>query len=309
MMTRAWSFVGASALLACTSLACHATTNKPPSNATSGVVLADAKDPASNAQPGAPGDTWRTDRTWYDGLAEKCAYQATRTIYGKERRYTAIAYTNKENVDVATTCKSETNEGLEVFKHHWSEIIPTEKYDYRFSTMSYTRAADMKSQKLTVGTQEDCGASFKEAWRAGDKLAWFDSTYFPGGGRREGTISDSDAVFFDALTLTLRDFDFVGKKDVTLAVVPSQKDTHPVSFNLLRRRVHFVETSEVSVPFGKLRAHELVLLDEKGTVDAHYWFAADGQAPLLHALVRYEGPAGVTYALQSLERTAYWKRD
>jgi hypothetical protein len=291
MTTRIWITMGACALIACTSF----------SNATG---------PKTSATgPLAGGDGWRTDRVWYDGLAEKCTYKATRTIYGKERVYTAIAYTNKENVDASTTCKSATNEGVEVFKHHWSEIIPTEKYDYRFSTMSYTRVADMRAWKLTVGTQEDCGASFKEIWRAGEKLAWFESTYFPDGGRREGTIPESDAVFFDALTLALRDFDFVGKKDVMLAVVPTQKDTHSVPFGVLKRRAHFVETSEIELPIGKMKAHEVVLVDDKGVVDSHYWFAADGKAPLLHALVRYEGPSGVSYLLQSHERTAYWKRD
>ena len=118
----------------------------------------------------AAADTWRTDRTWHDGLAEKCTYQAQRTIYGTARSFEAIAYTNKENVDTQTSCKSKTAEGVEMFKHHWSERVPTEKYDYDFSTMSYTRAADMAAYKLSAATQEDCGASFKEVWRDGERL-------------------------------------------------------------------------------------------------------------------------------------------
>jgi len=257
----------------------------------------------------ARGDAWRTDRTWYDGLAEKCVYTATRTIYGKPRAYEAIAYTNKENVDQKTTCKSQTSEGVEMFKHHWSERVPTEKYDYDFSTMSYTRASDMAAYKLSAATQEDCGASFKEAWRDGDHLAWFDSVYFPEGGRREGVVKDGTAVFFDALTLALRDFDFSGKQDLSLRVIPMQKDTHQISFEPLPRTVKFVATSEIEAPIGKIRCHELALVDDKNTTEARFWFAADAGAPLLHALVRFEGPQGITYALKSHERTAYWKRD
>jgi len=41
---------------------------------------------------------------------------------------------------------------------------------------------------------------------------------------------------------------------------------------------------------------------------ASYWFASDGSKPLLHALVRYQGADGVSYALESHLRTAYWER-
>ena len=47
--------------------------------------------------------TCRTDATWNDGRAEKCVYEATRTIYGAERRYRAVAYTHQEDVDPQAT--------------------------------------------------------------------------------------------------------------------------------------------------------------------------------------------------------------
>lgn len=254
-----------------------------------------------------PADLWRTDRTWYDGLAEKCTYEATRTIYGVERRYEAVAYTNKELVDPRRGVKAEGPEGVEVFKHHWSERVPTERYDYDFSTMTYTRAEDMAAWKLTASTQEDCGASFKEAWRDGTRLSWADSVYFPGAGRREGRL-DGGVQFFDALTLTLRDFDFDGRADRRLEVVPMQKDTHAIPFDPEARTVRYQGAREVDVPAGRVRAHELHLLKPDGSVEARYWFAVDGSAPWLHALVRFEGPQGITYRLKSHERLAYWKR-
>lgn len=255
----------------------------------------------------APADAWRTDRVWYDGLAEKCTYVATRTIYGVERRYEAVAYTNKELVDPERGVKTDGAEGVEVFKHHWSERVPTEKYDYDFSTMVYARASDLASWKLTASTQEDCGASFKEVWRDGQQLRWADSVYFPGAGRREGRL-DGDAAFFDALTLTLRGYDFEKREERALLVLPMQKDNRAVSFEPERRTVRFAGTSEQDLPVGKVRAHELELRKPDGTVEARYWFAADGSAPWLHALVRFEGPQGVTYRLAQHERLAYWKR-
>lgn len=253
--------------------------------------------------------TWRTDPVWHDGQAEKCAYEATRTIYGKERRFVAIAYTDKETADPRTTVKSESDAGVLVFKHHWSEVVPTESYDYRFSTMAYVRAEDLAPFKLTASTQDDCGASFKEVWRDGDRLRWAESVYFPGGGRREGEIGlRKEAAFFDALTLTLRDYPFEAPSDLRLRVIPSQKDTHRVPFDQVERTVRHAGRSTQELPIGKVEAHELHLLTRDGSVAARFWFDADGSAPRLHALVRYEGPQGVTYRLKSRERTAYWKR-
>jgi hypothetical protein len=257
---------------------------------------------------GAAGAKWRDDPIWHDGLAEKAVYEATRTIYGKERTYLARAYTDKERADPKSSVKIEDGSGVEVFKHHWSEIVPTENYDYRFSTMAYVRTDDLSPFKLTASTQEDCGASFKELWRDREHLRWSQSVYFPGSGRSEGEFErHRDTALFDALTLTLRDFPFDAPADLSLRVIPTQKDTHATSFEPVVRTVRCAGKSAQDLPIGKLDAHELDLLTPEGVVEARFWFAADGTAPTLHALVRYEGPGGVTFRLKSLERTAYWK--
>jgi hypothetical protein len=254
----------------------------------------------------APG-TWRADPVWYDGLAEKCTYRATRTVYGVERTYTARAYTDKERADPKSTVKTEGEDWVLVFKHHWSEVVPTEHYDYRFSTMSYARADDLAPFKLTASTQDDCGSSFKEAWRDGGRLRWFESVYFPGGGRREGSIElRKDTVLFDALTLTLRDYPFDAPRELARRVVPSQKDVHRVSFEPEERTVRYAGTSVESVPIGEIPCHRLELVKPDGVVEARFSFAAEGSAPWLHVLVRYDGPQGITYRLESMERTAYW---
>jgi hypothetical protein len=253
---------------------------------------------------------WRADPAWNDGRAEKCVYEATRSIYGVERRYLAVAYTNKEHVDPATTCKSLDGTGIEVFKHHWSEIVPTEKYDYRFSTMSYRRVDPFVPFKLTVSTQEDCGASFKECWEQDREWKWSDSVYFPGGGRRSGRLDPIGGMEFgDALSIALRGW-LIGETlpEGFLHVVPSQKDTHQVSWEPVRRRVRDQGTSTQELPIGKLEAREFDVLDSQDKVVERYWFATDAKPPMLNALVRYEGPGGVTYRLKSIERTKYWER-
>jgi len=252
---------------------------------------------------------WRTDPAWDDGKAEVCVYEATRTIYAQERRYLATAYTDKERADPASTVKVEDGGGIEVFKHHVSEVVPTENYDYRFSTMVYLRTEDLSPLKLSASTQDGCGASFKEIWRDGDRLRFWESVYFPGAGRREGRCElRRDTQLADALTLSLRDYPFDAPRDVALRTVPSQKDVHRVPFDPVERTVRYGGREELELPIGRVAAHRLELVAPDGAVAARYWFAADGSAPRLHALVRYEGEPGVSYRLKSHERSAYWKR-
>ncbi|MCK6444947.1 MAG: DUF3108 domain-containing protein [Planctomycetes bacterium] len=254
-------------------------------------------------------DGWLSDPVWYDGQAEKCVYEATRTIYGKERKYRAIAYTNKERIDETTTCKSSTDQGLETFKHHWSEIVPTENYDYRFSTCVHLETATLRPYKLTVSTQEDCGASFKLAVRKGANLEWTESVYFPDAGQRQGQIAGAHtAHFVDELPLLLRDFPFDPPGDRYVRVSPSQKDTRSVAWPTFDVHVTWEGKETIEVPAGRIETHHLSATSTKNDWKADYWFAADKTAPRLHVLVKYVGPNGESYALVSQERTAYWKR-
>jgi hypothetical protein len=258
------------------------------------------------------GDNWRTDPAWYDGQAEVAVYEAEREVYGAVRRYRATVYTNKEMVDPRTACKSEDGKGLEVFKQHWRERIPTPNYDYDYSTMSYTLAADLAPFKLSMSSQEDCGASLKELWRDEEgRFLWQSSNYFPGGGNKSGKLTNAkNLAFEDALTLVLRGYDFEHPAERTLALVPFQRFNIATSLEPIEARVRYVGKKELDLPVGKLQAHELGLYDGKGQLLASYWFHADGAAPWLHALVQWERPAQkIRCRLASLTRKAYWKRD
>lgn len=253
---------------------------------------------------------WASDPTWNDGLAEKCVYDATRTIYDVERKYRATAYTDKERMDAATTTKTTAEEGVDTFKHHWSEIVPTENYDYRFSTCVHTECFSMYAFKLTVSTQEDCGASFKLASKKGPRaFEWYDSVYFPDAGQRTGTIGAAWLMHFvDELPLLLRDFAFTRPMTQFINLLPSQKDNHQVDWKPFRARVDYVGKETLELPIGKLDAQHLRVHAIDDSWAADYWMADDGKPPRLHVLVKYVGPKGETYSLVSQERAAYWKR-
>ncbi|MEO0651849.1 MAG: hypothetical protein AAFZ65_14330, partial [Planctomycetota bacterium] len=215
--------------------------------------------------------TWRTDPAWYDGQAECARYAAKRVIYGQVREYEARAYTNKQQMDAGTTTKASGSSGVEVFKHHWSERAPTERYDYDFSTAVFSRADDLSTFKYTASTQEDCGASFKQAWEDDDGWRALESVYFPDGGTRSLEVDGALPLPHDALTLVLRDLastvataELVPLPDMRLSVLPSQRDTHRVSWEPETLIVKHYGSGTLAVPFGEFECHKFRLEDEAG---------------------------------------------
>ena len=96
-----------------------------------------------------------------------------------------------------------------------SELVPTENYDYDFSTATFLEIETMRLFKLTIATQEDCGASFKQVWRKGRNLHWLTNTYFPGEAPDRGQFVNANALHFeDELTVLADGLEAVGAGQV-----------------------------------------------------------------------------------------------
>ncbi len=265
---------------------------------------------------GGEGPHWDVNPVWYDGKAEYATYAATRTIYGVERKYDAVLITNKQQMDPQTMTKSENWQApgqVEVFKHNLREVIPTENYDYKFLTTVFLRTADWSPFKLTMSSQEDCGATFKQVVAADGKRVAVDSfVYFPGGGETELEYDQPDDFqFHDGLTLSLRGspFDTISRTDGwqrSLQVLPDQTDTHATGMRPMEAEVSYAGLEMLSLPIGEVEAHRLEVVMDGGV--NLYWFAGDGGQDWLHIMVKYEGADGVEYALKSKKWWAYWER-
>lgn len=258
---------------------------------------------------------WRDDPVWSDGLAEIAIYKATRDVYGVPRSYDARFITNTEYASPETFTKSDQQTGRLVFKFHVREDIPTEKYDYHYSTMCYVGMDDLKSLKLDMGSQEDCGATYKQITNHAGNLWWRQHSYMPGEGEQSGELQPpANLVFFDALPLVLRGYPFdtpapgPRPRNVALKVIPDQttnrwSPTRPEDWVVV-----YIGREQLDLPIGPTEAHALELRYAGPTREARppvrLWFAAD--PALLHIMVKYEGP-GQTYALQSVQRDAYWR--
>ena len=252
---------------------------------------------------------WRDNPVWHDGLAECAVYDATRTIYGQQRDYSARIFTNKEIASPETFTKSADGKGRSVFKHHIREDVPTRNYTYHFSTMAYVGTDDLKSLKLDMGSQEDCGATFKQYVNHAGTLRWRQQSYFPDEGERSGEFTPGKHFAFqDALTLILRGYPFNNPPEtLELQMLRDQTDTHLTLPDELSTGVTIVQyrgEETLDLPIGEVKAHHLVVWLAPDW-DEHYWFASDES--MLHVLVQHEGRWGVTYRLKELQRRAYWR--
>ena len=259
--------------------------------------------------------SWSTDSAWHQGKAEWALYQARRTIYGKSREYEATIFTNKQLMDPKTTTKAvDSNEpgNVEVFKHNVSEIIPTERYDYRFLTTAFIRTNSLATFKIVVSTQEDCGTTYKQFLMTEPSQAnWQSMSYFPNEGNKQQELQlPGDVRFHDALTLTLRDFPFddPALANRKLSLISDQTDTHETPADSTKATIEYIGRKTITVPYGQVETHHLKVSHDPtgGTGESHYWFAAD-ENNMRHVLVQYQGPWGVEYKLKRLDWWAYWR--
>jgi len=164
------------------------------------------------------------DGIWYDGKAETCVYDGTRDIYGESRAFKAIVHTNKERYSSKTKTKNDRG-AREVFKHHVIEVIPTENYDYKMSTMVYVDGDDLSPVKIDMGSHEDCGATFKQFIYEKGELSAHQFSYFPNEGHREASNKVSGFAFQDSLSVVLRAYPFDSPRDVPLKLLADQTTT------------------------------------------------------------------------------------
>ncbi len=244
----------------------------------------------------ASGD-WATDSTWHDGLVEKATYEAEKVIYGKPRQYEATFLTNKERHDPATWTKSLDGSGVEVWKHNQIEVVPTPNYDYKFETTTHATVDDLSLTRLDAASQEWCGTTFHQYLSADDAgtLDYFAFSYMPEQGRQSATVSGGGeaVVGFNSLPLVLRGYDFEGRSDLKLRLLPDQKSNKLVDHEPVAATVAFA---------GETEQGFRLTLASGGSEIGTFEFARDRQ----HVMLSYEGVNGDRYRLTGLDRVNYW---
>lgn len=244
---------------------------------------------------------WADDPAWYDGLAEKAVYSATRVVYGKPRAYEAIFFTNKEQHDQRTLTKAEKSDHtVEVWKFNEIENIPTPNYTYHYVTTTHLTTAGMDLTRSDCSSQEFCGTSFKQFLRPlGSRwIDYWSFSYMPEAGRVEAKLVAKSRPMIpqDALPLYLRGLTSLPTgQETKLDLLPSQKSNGPTPHEAVEVRIRSLGQDGDSVKFEARDRHDKLL----GT----YWMALDRR----HVMLRYvSGDGQQTYTLKTVDRVNYW---
>lgn len=250
---------------------------------------------------------WAQGPLWDDGQAEVALYDARRPQYGKIESYQAVFLVVKEDFHRDLLVKADPpydNKPLvPVLKLNAVHSYWTSNYPYRFLASVFVRRDDPTALvKMTLGSQEWCGNTFKEI-KMGERPELQTHTYFDGEGdtTRPLNLRPGD-LLEDQLPLALRSLRFAPGLELQRRLFPS------LISNNLRRPFDPVEavirvTGEETVGTGAGRLAAWKVSVERDELKQTWWF--EKAAP--HALLKMESSDGRAWLLKARARRPYWK--
>lgn len=264
--------------------------------------------PAEAAEEAVYDPAWALDPVWDDGRAEVALYEARRPQYGKIETYQAVFIVVKEDFNRQLYVKAEppydTKPLLPVLKLNAIHSYWTDNYPYHFLLSAFVRRDDpTRLVKLTLGSQEWCGNTFKEVktWAERPELVFH--SYFDGQG---DAIQPLDLrpgdLLEDQLPLALRSLRFAPGLEFRRRILPS------LISNRLHQPLQFVDSTirvigeeTVATRAGTLWAWKVEV--QMGALEQTYWF--EKEAP--HTLLKMESSDGRAWLLKARTRKAYWR--
>ncbi len=285
------------ALLAALSSRGSVATSSPTSSAAAPAVVAD--NPFDSA--------WALDPLWDDGKAEVALYEARRSQYGKIEPYEAVFIVVKEDFGTESYVKADPPyEGkrlLPVLKLNAVHSYWTDRYPYHYVLSVFVQRANPGALvKLTLGSQEWCGNTFKEVRNWGGQSELEFHSYFDGDGDglRPLALRPGD-LFEDQLPLALRGLKFAPGLELRRRLVPSLISNNmkrPLDFQEVTVRVEGEE--KVSTRVGTAAAWKVTL--KAGELAQTWWL--EKAAP--HMLLKMESSDGRAWLLKARTRKPYW---
>ncbi|MFB3126360.1 MAG: hypothetical protein ACE1Z8_02640 [Candidatus Acidiferrales bacterium] len=251
--------------------------------------------------------SWSRDPLWDDGRAEVALYDARRPQYGKVESYQAVFIVVKEDFNRQHYVKAdppfEGKDTFPVLKLNAVHSYWTDNYPYHFMESVFVRRDDPTALvKLTLGSQEWCGNTFKEVTTWGATPQLISHSYFDGQGdaSRPLDLRPGD-LLEDQLPLVLRSLRFEPGLEFKRRLLPS------LISNSLRRTPEFVQATigvvgeeMVETGAGRLAAWKVRIAWEK--IEQTWWF--EKTAP--HTLLKMESSDGRSWVLRERMRKAYW---
>ncbi|MGH9780068.1 MAG: hypothetical protein ACRD5I_16830, partial [Candidatus Acidiferrales bacterium] len=182
--------------------------------------------PAAAQAPADFDSTWSRDALWDDGQAEVALYAAKRPQYGKSESYEAVFIIVKEDFDAKLLVKAdppyEGRQLVPVLKLNAVHSYWTPNYPYHFLASVFVRRDDPGALvKLTVGSQEWCGNTFKLVKTAPRPELTVHSYFDPEGDATRPLDLRPGDLLEDQLPLALRGLAFAPGVEVRRRILSS----------------------------------------------------------------------------------------
>ena len=250
--------------------------------------------------------SWGMNPIWDDGLAEVATYEAGRTVYGKVRRFETVLITVKEDFNETFHVKADSPyEGkrlLPILKLNVASSIATENYPYHYLTSVFVRRDDVfRLVKLTNGSQEWCGNTFKLIRTWGDRPEFVFHSYWDGQGDGSYPLEWGEAdLAEDQLPIALRGLPFKVGYRRGCRLIDTQISNQAGAPKPTDAEIRVV--AEETVPSGAGRVPCWRVEVTRSGSTQRYWI----EKAFPNILVKFESPDGRSLFLKGRERRKYW---
>lgn len=253
--------------------------------------------------------SWGDARLWNDGRAEVAVYDAQRVVYDKPRKFRETLIVVKEDLRLDTLVKADRPKDVrteKVFKLNQVQNFDTENYAYHYLTSVFSPVDDPAAViKLTVGSQEACGNTFKMFTApkgAAATLLWH--SYFDGEADRTVPLDVQPGDFFDdGLPLALRALPLEEGFELKGRVWDNLTSNRGVEPRAVPAVIKVVGEETVRCRAGSIPSWKVTVERDGGAVDT-YWF--EKKQPRI--LTRMEKADGSARVLHGRARWSYWDR-
>lgn len=271
-----------------------------------------AKDPVSNKLTNPENffeqvdHKWIENEYWFRGKAEVNFYQSNIMRYGTPRETKDVVHilvTEKHDPGLLVKADNWQRPGLlNMLKFNYVVNYQTGIYNYHQLMSVFFDQADLRTAKMTFGSQEWCGNSFKEMVNFKGKSSLTFNTYWDGQGNGKFEVNfPEDLVLYDALPVQLRMLKFKTGLIAKIQMLPTQFSSKISRPNPEEAVISVKSRDTIQVRAGEFACYRVEVAHSKG-VD-RLWFEA--QFP--HRLLLWEAFSGNRFELIESKNLAYWQ--
>lgn len=249
---------------------------------------------------------WIQNSYWFEGKAEINFYKASISKYGTPRQADEVVHilvTEKHKPDLLVKADNWREEGLvDMLKFNYVRRFQTGIYSYREMMSVFFEQEKLQLAKMTFGSQEWCGQTFKELVNFQGISSYHFNTYWDGQGRDSYDVSFPQDIFlYDALPVQLRMLTLVNGEPFEIPLLPSQISSRVQKPTFSIATVNLINSEEIRVPAGSFLCN-IVEVSHSGGTDL-FWFESD----FPQRMIKWNTFNQDSYELLDSKNLAYWE--